>query len=151
MGEQIRERGRQQFEKARSEYRERMKKELGLSSGQVTKIEALFEKQRKGFEEAMKSGQKLSPDQWQKRGEENAKSFENEMKKILSKEQYSKYEKMREADMKAMAEKMGKMGGMGMGGGGMGMGRGPGGGGMGKGPGGPGMGGGMTGTPKDGG
>ncbi|HQK92243.1 MAG TPA: hypothetical protein PLD23_01985 [Armatimonadota bacterium] len=146
MGEQIRERGRQQFERMRAEYRDRMKKELGLSSEQVTKIEALFEKQRKGLEQAMKSGQKLTPDQWQKRGQENAKNFEAEMRKILSKEQYAKYEKMREADMKAMAEKMGKMGGMGMG-----MGKGPGGGGMGRGPGGPGMGGGVSGTPQDGG
>lgn len=83
----------------RENMMEKMKTELSLSDEQVAKMKEVFKDMRPG-----KTGKRPSREEMEKKREE----MESKVKKILTEEQYTKYQKMHREQRRPPREKKGE-------------------------------------------
>lgn len=86
---------------------DQMAKDYQLTDKQKGEVKALMEKQRKAHEaDRPKEGQRLSMEERMARMEKNQKEFNTELKKIMTADQYKKYEEKQAERKKQMEERM---------------------------------------------
>jgi Spy/CpxP family protein refolding chaperone len=74
---------------------EMMTKQLNLTSEQQTKVKAVFEEEFKGMRDARGSFAQLTPEERRQKMTDRREAFEAKMKKILTGDQWTKWEKQR--------------------------------------------------------